>query len=80
MKTHGLAQAHRAFVKFLALWTSLMGRFFNVGFFGPCPHAPWPSLVGWPNLTPLIFILFKSLIMFLKWFLQNFTHHVEFFS
>jgi len=79
-ESHGLAQAHRAFVKFLALWTSLMGLFFNVGFLGPRPHGPGPSLVGWAKLTPLFLILFKSLIMFLKWVLQNFTHHIELFS
>jgi len=80
MKAHRLAQAHRAFVKFLALWTSLIGLFFNVGFFGPRPHEPGPSLVGSAKLTHLFLMLFKSLIMFLKWFLQNFSHHIEFFS
>jgi len=43
MKVHGLALAHRAFVGFLALWASLLGLFFNVGFFGPNPHGPGPN-------------------------------------
>jgi len=47
------------FCKFLALWTSLMGAFFNVGFFGPNPHGPRPSPVGWAKLTPLIKTLKK---------------------
>jgi len=32
MKAHGSALTHTAFVGFLALWVSLMGAFFDVGF------------------------------------------------
>jgi len=35
MKAHGLALAYRAFKVFLALWASLMGAFFQCGFFLP---------------------------------------------
>ena len=33
IKVHGLILTHRAFVGFLALWTSLMETFFQCGFF-----------------------------------------------
>jgi len=59
MKAHGLALTHNAFVGFLALWASLMGAFFHVGFFGPSPHRPGPSYVSWAKLTPLVKITTK---------------------
>jgi len=59
MKANGLALTHRAFVEFLVLWTSLMGAFFYVSFFGSNAHGSRPSPVGWAKLTPLIGTLLK---------------------
>jgi len=39
MKAHGLALIHRAFVGFLALWTSLLGAFFLMWAFLALAHT-----------------------------------------